>query len=988
MGTIFDVTVVMTNRAVHILFLWLLPWILFSQHEQSIRSAIQDWQIQRNLSVNDQDFEITDQHLSKQSGVHHIYFVQKHNDLQVAGTTSSIHLDLEGKRLHENLHFLEGVQTKSKKQSPSFSPYEAIMAFANRYYVNVNIPKQPKVQATTISLDQVFDGGSISKIDIPIRLIYYPVTSTDLRLAYEFSIQERDGDNWWRVQMDAQNSEILDQSNWTIQCQWSHPHGHRHGSACHRSLHIVDRSASAETGLAVGIPSESTGYRVFPFGVESPSHGSRQLIVDPADSLASPHGWHLDGNLATQGNNVLAIEDGNANNIPDGTIPVDSLLTFDYAFPLDSQPDAYIEAAITNLFYWCNINHDILYQYGFDEASGNFQEDNFGRGGQESDFLNADGQDGSGFNNANMGTGPDGSNPRLQMFLWNGAAGGITFNVQSPASISGDYNSQQASFGPEFFDLTDTLVVVTRNDTTDGCNIPFDNEVDIAGQIAVIDRGDCEFGVKILNAELAGARAVIMVNNVPGNPVTMAPGAVGNMVTIPSVMITQADGESIKNSIGDSTVLVHMAREERPLLDGDFDNAIITHEYVHGLSIRLTGGASDPDCLNNAEQMGEGWSDWYGLMFTMNESYAPEDRRGIGTYVLQQDTDGEGIRPFPYSQDLAINPVTYGDVSNFSFSVPHGIGSIWASMLWDLNWNLIAREGFDPDLYHGTGGNNIALQLVTEGLKFQSCSPGFVDGRDAILMADSSCYASLYSPIIWKTFARRGLGFSASQGTSTSRFDQTQAFDCPPFHTNVFIDSTSEQRFPSGLNWSEAYRQMEDLVNDPCMRSAIIDTIFLAKGTYFPNVLYRDSSLVIDDSTVVIGGFAPGGITHNPKQYPTILSGNVSGVDSLTNSYHVVIIQQGASAVIKDVIIEGGYANGDSIDSQIGGGLLVHGEASLQNVTIRHHYAKLGGAAVFVSNTGFLNMVECTIEGSSLESGSFMTDQGGQLNLINCQVKD
>jgi len=46
---------------------------------------------------------------------------------------------------------------------------------------------------------------------------------------------------------------------------------------------------------------------------------------------------------------------------------------------------------------------------------------------------------------------------------------------------------------------------------------------------------------------------------------------------------------------------------EEPKIDGDLDNGIIAHEYGHGISIRLTGGPSDSDCLNNSEQMGEGW---------------------------------------------------------------------------------------------------------------------------------------------------------------------------------------------------------------------------------------------------------------------------------------------------------------------------------------------------------------------------------------------
>jgi hypothetical protein len=152
--------------------------------------------------------------------------------------------------------------------------------------------------------------------------------------------------------------------------------------------------------------------------------------------------------------------------------------------------------------------------------------------------------------------------------------------------------------------------------------------------------------------------------------------------------------------------------------------------YPTDLQVELT----IPGCLNNAEQMGEGWSDYVGLMLTMEPGDQGSDIRGIGTYATGQPTDAQGIREAPYSTDFAVNNYTYAD-SNNNVSQPHGIGFVWATMLWDMTWLLIDEYGFDPDLYNGTGGNNIAIQLVMDGMKLQNCSPGFVDGRDAILEA-------------------------------------------------------------------------------------------------------------------------------------------------------------------------------------------------------------------------------------------------------------
>jgi uncharacterized repeat protein (TIGR01451 family) len=66
-----------------------------------------------------------------------------------------------------------------------------------------------------------------------------------------------------------------------------------------------------------------------------------------------------------------------------------------------------------------------------------------------------------------------------------------------------------------------------------------------------------------------------------------------------------------------------------------------------------------------------------------------------------------------------------------------------------------------------------------DGMKLQPCSPGFVDGRDAILAADMALTSGANQCEIWAGFAKRGLGFSASQGSSASVTDGTEAYDLP-----------------------------------------------------------------------------------------------------------------------------------------------------------------------------------------------------------------
>jgi hypothetical protein len=130
-----------------------------------------------------------------------------------------------------------------------------------------------------------------------------------------------------------------------------------------------------------------------------------------------------------------------------------------------------------------------------------------------------------------------------------------------------------------------------------------------------------------------------------------------------------------------------------------------------------------------------------------------------------------GIRPTQYTTDITVNPSTYASVADLlNISQPHGIGYVWNTMLWEVYWNLVDRYGLNPDIYGhwSSGGNNLAFQLVMDGMKMQPCRPGFVDGRNAILTADTALTGGAnYCEIC---AACRGL-LSANQGSSNNRLD-------------------------------------------------------------------------------------------------------------------------------------------------------------------------------------------------------------------------
>lgn len=653
------------------------------------------------------NMQVKDQYVSKHNGITHIYLRQQYKGIEVFSGDLNINIAEDGRVINVNNNFVPNLAEAINRTTPSISPMRSVSVVAQHFGQNlaetalaVQTPMVGTAQAVT------FNGAGFSQDNIPVKLSYQPVEGGQVRLVWESVVRLSTGQDWWSVRVDAETGEVLSKNNRVV---------------------------------------SDNVYRVFPAPYVSPEDPgvSHSVINTPADTTASPYGWHdTDGVLGaeytdTRGNNVFAQEDWDCDDLggfrPDGG----ASLIFDFPWDSNDEPRNYVEASVTNLFYWNNTIHDIFYHYGFDEASGNFQQNNYGKGGLGGDPVQADAQDGADcfgqVNNANFATPPDGIAPRMQMYLW---------------------------------DIT------------------------------------------------------------------------------------------------------------TPRRDGDFENGIIIHEYGHGISNRLTGGPAADYCLMNGihgwidgEQMGEGWSDWLALVLTTKPSDTATTARGMGPYVLGQPPDGPGIRPARYSTDMSVNPYTYSDISNLA--VPHGVGFVWAGMLWEMQWALIKKYGFDPDLYNGKGGNNLAIQLVMDGMKLQPCFPGFVDGRNAILLADQNNTGGANQCLIWKAFAKRGLGYSADQGDSWSSFDGTEAFDMPPTCLDTLkINKTAN---PSPAETGGLLEYTLEVVNDT------LDTL--------TGVTVTDE--VPANTTYVQGSATCGGTENNG--IVTLPLGTMNSGDSTTCTFQVQV---------------------------------------------------------------------------------------------------
>jgi hypothetical protein len=722
---------------------------------------------------------VTDSYTSKTTGVSYVYIQQTFQSIKIYNAVSSFAIKNNDVFYFSN-RFVGRANSKVNSVIPTIAPEVSVANLVSHFQLG---ELQAIQQIERYDNMYVFSNGSVSNRNITAELVLLN-TEDELKLAWDIMIYAKDNSHWYSVRVDALTNTVLESNDLILNCTFG---THSHKEANKKPVFSLFKSNNSAASVLV----DGSVYNVFTLPTESPNHGLRQIVTNPSSVLASPFGWHdTDGIFGpefttTRGNNVIAREDRNGADSNLGFSP-DGGNTLNFNFPLDinQPPSGYEDVAITNLFYTNNMMHDIWYHHGFDEASGNFQANNYGNLGFGNDHVIADAQDGSGLNNATFGTPPDGINPIMTMFLWSPSGPlnqPLTINT---GTVAGSYNGTQAGFGSELMTtpIIADLVLVNDNslDTADACQ-PLNNDVNINGNIAVIRRGGCEFGFKVLAAENAGAVAAIVVNNQPDGTFTMGSGANGAQVTIPSIMVSQADGEAIIAALLNNESLNTSLVNNGPfLIDGDFDNGIIAHEFGHGISTRLNSGPSNVGCLFNDEQMGEGWSDWFGLMVTIEPGDLGEDIRGIGTFAISQSTTGNGIRPVPYSTDFSINPFTYGDTNNVNLSQPHGIGFVWSTVLWDLTWAYIDKYGFDSDLFNGNGGNNRVMRLVIEGLKLQPCEPGFIDGRDALLAADLAATGGEDQCMIWEVFARRGLGFNASQGFSTSRTDQIEDFSLPP----------------------------------------------------------------------------------------------------------------------------------------------------------------------------------------------------------------
>lgn len=455
------------------------------------------------------------------------------------------------------------------------------------------------------------------------------------------------------------------------------------------------------------------------------------------------------------------------------------------------------QADIQQLFYNVNFLHDWFYDSGFNEASGNAQTSNFGRGGFENDNIKAQAQDFSGRNNANMLTPADGSRPRMRMYVFDTNAPKYV-DVLSPAAAAGKRNVGTGQFGAQVFDITNQ---VFQPSPASGCTAA--SYTGASGKIVMVDTeptATCSIGTKLNQAMAAGASGFVLVylSTSPDTAVNVT-GSLPSF-TIPFLSITWNGAAAIKTQLAAAqTVTVRMRRDTGTDRDGTIDNQIVAHEWGHYISNRLIGNAAG---LNNNQGggMGEGWGDFTAMLLTVrpDDTANPSNATwngayALATYATSGGPSGEtnqgyywGIRRLPYSTDLTKNGLTLKHISNgiaLPVGVPtgfgldgsnnaevHNTGEVWATMLWECYAALLRdTQGGTPRLTFAQAQTRMKNYLVA-AYKMTPVAPTFLEARDAVLAAafandpiDGSRFAA--------AFAKRGAGTNA---VAPDRYSSTQ----------------------------------------------------------------------------------------------------------------------------------------------------------------------------------------------------------------------
>ena len=385
------------------------------------------------------------------SGLRMVRVVQVVNGIPVFQSETRITIDREGRVIRCVGALMPGASAIAPPALANVTPEAALASALSATGIPVaqaEITRSPRAERKDRVMLTVA-GGKASR-DVPSELVYFPMGPGLLVPAWSQVTFTKNSGSWYTL-VNANSGDLI----WRKNLQ-----SHASSQEARFQVYVQGDGKTPSDSPSPSSPSAvSTGSHFQPSAIPR----TVVKMSDVQDPVASPDGWIPDDATTTRGNNVhayLDIEDLDSPNTSPETVldgegrPIgnpdasgrnrDFLGSTPRSFGMSPAPqgsdpdagqdptgtgfngttsaDAFRRGLVTQLFYTSNWYHDQLYALGFDEAAGNFQTDNFDHGGSGNDEVQAEAQDGSGTDNANFATPPDGEPGRMQMYIFTGPA--------------------------------------------------------------------------------------------------------------------------------------------------------------------------------------------------------------------------------------------------------------------------------------------------------------------------------------------------------------------------------------------------------------------------------------------------------------------------------------------------------------------------------------------------------------------------------------
>lgn len=359
------------------------------------------------LGLDDGDLDnltLARDYVSRSTGLRHVVLAQVVDGLPVFDGAIAIHLDQRGRVVR----ITSGAgRAAGRQRTPQVAPEQAVEAAAS------DIRAGEPFAAVRIA-GTADPGGTLRFARGPFvsdptaSQMWFPMDGV-LRLAWKVSIEPQGPSQLYDLLIDAQTGELLLRQN---RVRYAEGSGR---VAQSDAMNVLDpRRLDPMPKGAAGCP-PALNYQL---------RSLNAPFRDPATVLFNT--GTLNGNNAHVFRRAAPAE--GANGTFDGT-------AWGFDFPFNS--DA---SAATALFFALNFAHDFFYDLGFDEAAGNFQVDNFGRGGLGNDSMRGNAR-AAGRNNANYVHAVDGSSGTINMYLWDGmGCWAQDVNADGTPDLDGDYD--------------------------------------------------------------------------------------------------------------------------------------------------------------------------------------------------------------------------------------------------------------------------------------------------------------------------------------------------------------------------------------------------------------------------------------------------------------------------------------------------------------------------------------------------------------------